>query len=127
MSKWMRCNVLTDSFRIVGQFDTRDLHRRFEVDMLNRLNEMNASEWLSDLKELNQIMSNTYEIHHAELIQVRILLFRMYIKLNVSLCVQNYGNRNWLLLWSSESILKTRSGKWKAFHRNILDSFGFVS
>ena len=90
----MRCNVLTDSFRIVGQFDTMDLHRRFEVDMLNRLNEMNASEWLSDLKELNQIMSNTYEIHHAELIQVRILLFRMYIKLNVSLCVQNYGNRN---------------------------------
>ena len=112
MSKWMRCNVLTDSFRIVGQFDTRDLHRRFEVDMLNRLNEMNASEWLSDLKELNQIMSNTYEIHHAELIQV---------------CVQNYGNRNWLLLWNSESILKTRSGKWKAFHRNILDSFGFMS
>lgn len=91
----MRCNVWTDSFQIVGRFDTRDLHRRSGVDVLNRLNDNNASEWLSDLKELNQIMSSTYEIHHAELIQVRLLLFRMYIKLNVSLCAQHYGHRNW--------------------------------
>lgn len=52
---------------------------------MNRLNDINASEWLTDLKELNQTMSNIYEIHHAELIQVRLLLFRMYIKLDVSL------------------------------------------
>ena len=62
----------------------RDLHRkRITVKVLNRLYDVNASEWLSDLKDLNQIMSSIYEIHHAELIQVRLLLFRMYIKCNV--------------------------------------------